>query len=162
MAASMILTDRYFLEYGPSLVDPWDPELVNPASLDLRMGVTALVLGFDHLPQAVDLAANYGHPPHQTLLLSTLETVRIPVDCAGIVRLKSSSARAGWRLAGAEFLDPGFEGIITLSLSHGATDPIGITVGKRFAQLILLRTEGTALAAYQGKYQGATQVQEAK
>ncbi len=160
--ATMIQTDRFFLDQGPSLVDPWDPVLVNPASLDLRMGVTALVLGSAHQPQPVDLASGYAHPPQQTLLLSTLETLRIPGDCAGIVRLKSSSARAGWRLAGAEFLDPGFEGIVTLSLSHGAHDPIGIQIGKRFAQLILLRTEGIPIDGYQGKYQGASQVQEAK
>jgi deoxycytidine triphosphate deaminase len=160
--ATMIQTDRFFLDQGPALVDPWDPTLVNPASLDLRMGVTALVLGSAHQPQPVDLASGYAHPPQQTLLLSTLETIRIPIDCAGIVRLKSSSARAGWRLAGAEFLDPGFEGIVTLSLSHGAHDPIGIQIGKRFAQLIVLRTEGIPIESYQGKYQGATQVQEAK
>lgn len=158
----MIFTDRYFHTHGSQLIQPWDPTLVNPASLDLRMGETALMLATGNQPTPVDLAANYLHPPGSTLLLSTLERVRIPIDCVGIVRLKSSSARSGWRLAGAEFLDPGFEGIITLSLSHGATDPLPVVVGKRFAQLILMSTDGIPEAQYQGRYQGATQVQEVK
>jgi len=170
----MILTDRYYFEHGPELVDPWDPELVNPASLDLRIGGAArgqsqtLVRDYngeltcDKLYVDTEFTPGALVPAWRSVLVPTLETVRIPDDCAGIIRLKSSRAREGWQLAGAEFLDPGFVGVLSLAVSNGVRGGGVLPHGQKFCQLILFRTEGSPLKTYEGKYQNATTVEGSK
>jgi len=136
-------------------VEPWDPSLVNPASLDLRVGRDARV--YTEEEGLIDvILERYRHLPGPVLLVATLERVRIPVTAAGVVRLKSSMARLGWRLAGAEWIDPGYEGSITLCLSHGQPEMLSLRPGQRFAQLILWDLSGEPGPGYSGKYQGST------
>jgi dCTP deaminase len=117
----------------------------------------------DGISQGIDISKAsprdpYYLKPHQTLLVRTQETLRIPHDCAGIIRLKSSIAREGILLAGAEFFDPGFEGVATLSIFNAAALHFAIWPDRRFCQLILHQTKGEVHTPYQGKYQGATDV----
>jgi dCTP deaminase len=145
-----------FFEWGSGGgVSPWDPSLVNPASLDLRVGKEGLV----YLEEGGLAKANleqYRHPAGPVLLVGTLEQVRIPLTAAGAVRLKSSLARLGWRLAGAEWIDPGYEGSITLCLSHGQPGALLLQPGQRIAQLILWDLSGESGSGYSGRYQGST------
>jgi dCTP deaminase len=136
-------------------IDPWDPSLVNPASLDLRVGHDArFYLEETGLVDAI--LERHRHPAGPVLLVATLERVRIPVTAAGVVRLKSSMARLGWRLAGAEWIDPGYEGSLTLCLSHGQPEALSLRPGQRFAQLILWNLSGEPGRGYSGRYQGST------
>jgi len=136
-------------------VEPWDPSLVNPASLDLRVSRDARV--YTEEDGLVDVfLERYRHPAGPVLLVATLERVRIPLTAAGAVRLKSSLARLGWRLAGAEWIDPGYEGSITLCLSHGQPEMLSLRPGQRIAQLILWDLSGEPGPGYSGTYQGST------
>ena len=145
-----------FAEWGSKGgVEPWDPSLVNPASLDLRAGRSARVYTEEEGLIDVNLE-QYRHPAGPVLLAATLEWVRIPVTAAGAVRLKSSLARLGWRLAGAEWIDPGYEGSITLCLSHGQPEMLSLRPGQRIAQLILWDLSGEPGPGYSGRYQGST------
>ena len=145
---------KFFTWGSQGGIDPWDPSLVNPASLDLRVGQDARVYLEEGLAEIV--LERYRHPAGPVLLVATLERVRMPLTAAGVVRLKSSVARLGWRLAGAEWIDPGYEGSITLCLSHGQPEMLLLRPGQRLAQLILWDLSGEPGQSYSGKYQGST------
>lgn len=96
------------------MVEPFDPSLVNPASLDVRVGNTIVIeseIGF----VLTDLTKYSEEDPYQIapgefLLMSTLETFNMPESVAGEFRLKSSRAREGFDQALAIWCDPGWHG----------------------------------------------------
>ena len=92
--------------------------------------------------------------PGDAILVCTIEYIRMPNDCAGTVYLKSSLARQGLDHALAGFVDPKFEGQLTLELH--AHCPIVLTHGQRIIQLVLNRLEYKPEVTYNGKYQGQT------
>jgi len=147
----MILTD-YTLRVWATLregIVPFCPECINPASLDLRISTTKVITlqGAEHRnPERIVLR------PGDAVLVCTIEYIRMPVDCAGVVYLKSSLARQGLDHALAGFVDPGFEGQLTLELH--AHCPIVLTHGQRVIQLVLSRLEGEPEMIYNGRYQG--------
>lgn len=130
---------------------PFDEECINPASVDLRISTAEVITlqGVEHgNPERVVLK------PGDAVLVCTIEYIRMPYDCAGTVYLKSSLARQGLDHALAGFVDPGFEGQLTLELH--AHCPIVLTHGQRIIQLVLHRLEGEVEMPYNGKYQGQT------
>ena len=101
------------------LVDPYDPELVNPASLDLRLGDHLLIESCEHGFVRYDLSAHseadpYELKPGQFVLAPSVETINLPPYLVGEVRLKSSMARRGLEHLNAGYCDPGWN----LSLIH--------------------------------------------
>lgn len=94
-------------------VYPFDPSLVNPASLNLRVGITAKIEyryeGFQDIALGAYSEQNpYLVPPGGWILTDCLESIRIPSDMEGTVVLRSSAARRGWDHAMAGFVDPGY------------------------------------------------------
>ena len=104
------------------LVNPYEPELVNPASLDVRLGDNLLI----ELPETSTLVpySIAGHTkekpfmlqPREFVLAETLERFSFPTFTAGQLALKSSRAREGIEHLMAGYIDPGFEGRLTLEL----------------------------------------------
>ena len=107
------------------MVEPFDEELLNPASLDVVLG--------DHLmiedPTNVDLRkidirgctpdAPYWLRPGEFVLAETRETFNIPNKVSGQFALKSSRARAGYSHMLAGWIDPGWHGSkLTLELQN--------------------------------------------
>jgi len=130
-------------------VVPFHEECVNPASIDLRISTTKVITlqGAEHgNPERIVLR------PGDAVLVCTIEYIKMPGDCAGVVYLKSSLARQGLDHALAGFVDPGFEGNLTLELH--AHCPIVLTHGQRIIQLVLSRLETEPEVVYSGKYQG--------
>ena len=132
------------------LVTPYDPELVNPASIDLRLS-----------DEWIDMRRNVKHStelihlePGDAILASTLEYVRIPKSAAGLVLLKSSLARQGLDHALAGWCDPSFNGNLTLELH--AHRPITLMAGQRIVQLVLFSMFAPPQRSYAetGRYQG--------
>ncbi len=148
----MILPDfelKHWASHGGIM--PFDEECINPASVDLRISTTEIITLQDI--QHLDLERIVLNPG-DAVLVCTIERIRMPYDCAGTVYLKSSLARQGLDHALAGFVDPGFEGQLTLELN--AHCPIVLTHGQRVIQLVLNRLESEPEAVYSGKYQGQT------
>lgn len=124
----MILVDhqiRKLCEDG--LVTPYDPSLINPASLDVLVGNNAIVeYLINGAPEwaALNLAqyskeAPYWVQPKEFLLLSTREVFNVPNHIIGEFKVKSSRAREGFTNCLAGFIDPGFYGsTITLEITN--------------------------------------------
>lgn len=74
------------------------------------------------------------HPGSLTLV-PTLEWIKLPLNIKGIVTARSSWAREGLNIATANFINPGYNGIITLELANFGHIPIALYPGIRIAQI---------------------------
>ncbi len=93
----------------------------------------------------------------------TTERVTLGPDIAAQVGGKSSLARLGIEVhLTAGFIDPGFDGVITLEMVNNGPDDILLTVGMPIAQLVFYRLGKPANPPYQGRYQGATGTEGSK
>jgi dCTP deaminase len=162
----MILSDvtiRRLLASGELVVDPIEPGQVQPASVDLRLGGHFLKLdefGMDQI--RLDQPMHYEEvqnneiviPPQSFLLASTMEYVKLPNDLTAFVEGRSSIGRIGLFVQNAGWVDPGFEGELTLELFNATRLPIKLQAGRRICQLVFARMDGPSSAPYRGKYQG--------
>jgi dCTP deaminase len=101
--------------------------------------------------------------PGEFVLGQTLERVRLPDDLVARLEGKSSLGRLGLVIhSTAGFVDPGFEGNLTLELSNLATLPITIYHGMPIGQISFMRMDRAVEHAYGAdeagsKYQGQTE-----
>ena len=83
--------------------------------------------------------------PGEFVLGSTFEQVGLPDDIAARLEGKSSLGRLGLLThSTAGFIDPGFEGNVTLELSNMATLPINLWPGMKIGQLCFFRMTSSA------------------
>ncbi|HVY28604.1 MAG TPA: dCTP deaminase [Polyangiaceae bacterium] len=174
----MILSDRDLrerLKRGDLVVEPLeDPELqIQPASIDLRLHSHFVVLRASRLPcldprdipadatERIEVAQGdtFVLHPGDFVLGSTLERVRIPPDLVARVEGRSSLGRLAIVVhATAGFIDPGFEGQITLELSNLGRTAVKLYPGMRISQIVLQQMTSPAErpygAARGSKYQG--------
>lgn len=162
----MILSDRTInrlLAEGALAVDPLTPEQVQPASIDLRLGTHFLKIKENQIGYvALDEAMEYESfesdsviiPPNSFLLATTVETVRLPNNLTAFVEGRSSIGRIGLFIQNAGWVDPGFEGQITLELYNANRLPIKLISGWRICQLVIAEMDQEAERPYRGKYQG--------
>jgi dCTP deaminase len=146
----MILPDLGIKQWAASGgIDPFNEEHINPASVDLTLGQSYIDLttGEEHALTGPLLLS-----PGEAILATTAEYIKLPAAYAGAVYLKSSMARLGLDHALAGWVDPGFEGNLTLELhSHR---PIELIPCMRIVQLVLYRMQYEPAASYSGRYQG--------
>lgn len=168
----MILADiDIFTLARRELVNPFDPALVNPASLDVRLGENLLV----EEPKVPALlpwsiaGATQEEPfllqPHQFVLAETLEEFKLPDCIAGQLALKSSRAREGIEHLLAGYIDPGYSGRLTLELQNARMlHPVALWPGMRIAQIVFHRMTMLPSKDYShtGRYQGDKAVQASK
>jgi dCTP deaminase len=170
MLADWQIKDR--MTSGDFDISPFDPERVQPASVDLLLDQYVRVLD---VPGAeIDVAdVPAGHTrlaeidetgwllqPGDFLLGSTVERVALPSDLAARVEGKSSLGRLGLTVhVTAGFIDPGFSGQITLEIANLSGKPIRLRRLMPIAQLCLIpmaavpqRPYGSAGNHYQGQY----------
>jgi dCTP deaminase len=155
----MILSDRDIKERiarGDLVIGPLSDEAlqIQPASVDLRLGHEFLVYHAarvscldprepDSIAAAMDSVLVEGDRafilhPGEFALGTTEERVRMPVDLVGMVDGRSSIGRLAVVVhATAGFIDPGFEGQITLELSNIGAIPVKLYPGMRIAQIVL-------------------------
>ena len=173
----MLLSDRDIraeVEASRLAVEPWDPELVQPSSVDVRLDRFFRVFNnsrYTHIDPAAQqddlttLVEPEGDDPFvlhpgEFVLGSTLEIVTLPDDLAGRREGKSSLGRLGLLThSTAGFIDPGFTGHITLELSNVANLPITLWPGMKIGQLCLFRLSSAAehpygSSVYGSRYQG--------
>ena len=173
----MLLSDRDIrseVAAGRVAVDPFDEQMVQPSSLDVRLDKFFRVFEnhrYPHIDPAEEqpdltreVEATATEPfilhPGEFVLASTFEVVSLPDDIAGRLEGKSSLGRLGLLThSTAGFIDPGFSGHVTLELSNVATLPIKLWPGMKIGQLCLFRLSSPAehpygSEKYGSRYQG--------
>ncbi len=98
-------------------------------------------------------------PPNSFALAESLEVVRIPVDCLGEVKGKSTYARCSIHLTMTP-IEPEWEGVITLEISNSSRLPAKVYAGEGIGQLVLFKGDAVCKRSYaqkkNSKYQGQT------
>ena len=151
------------------MVSPFDPALVNPASLDVRLGDTLLIESAESLelvpyPLAGHTEQNpYLLKPGQFVLACTVETFHLPNDIAAQFMLKSSRARSGLEHLMAGYCDPGWHGsVLTLELHNSRQlHPVALWPGMKIGQMVFHQMAGIPQRSYAvtGRYNGSPTVQ---
>ena len=173
----MVLSDRTIraeIAAGRIVVDPFDPALVQPASVDVRVDRRFRVFRNSRYPyidvrqpmeELTELVAVEGDEPFilhpgEFVLGQTLERITLPADLVARLEGKSSLGRLGLLIhSTAGFVDSGFSGNLTLELSNVANLPITIYHGMPIGQVSFMRMDGPVEHPYGSdaagsKYQG--------
>jgi dCTP deaminase len=185
LSPSSVLSDGTILrlvEEGRIRIDPWDPGLVQPASVDLRLGASFRVF-HNHRASAIDLrdpptnlteqisveeSERFVIHPGEFCLGRTLEYVELPDDIVARIEGKSSLGRLGLIVhATAGFCDPGWKGTLTLELNNLTRVPIKLYPGLPIAQLSFMTLDAPALRPYGHEglgshYQGQIEATESR
>ncbi len=185
IAPSSVLSDGTIVrlvQEGRIKIDPWDASMVQPASLDLRLGDSFRVF-HNHKVTAIDLrepptklteqiAVGPQEPfvihPGEFCLGRTLEHVELPDDIVARIEGKSSLGRLGLIVhATAGFCDPGWRGTLTLELNNLTRVPIRLYPGLPIAQLSFMTLDAPAQRPYgheqlRSKYQGQVEATESR
>jgi len=161
----VLLSDRDLrkeLDAGRLSIDPYDPTMLQPSSIDVRLDRFFRVfdntkythidpsLRQDELTSLVEVDEEpFVLHPGEFVLGSTYEIVTLPDDLAGRLEGKSSLGRLGLLThSTAGFIDPGFSGHITLELSNVANLPITLWPGMKIGQLCLFQLTSAAEHPY--------------
>jgi dCTP deaminase len=173
----VLLSDRDLraeIDSGRLVVDPYDPAMVQPSSIDVRLDRFFRVFEnhrYPHIDPAADqsdltreVEPEGDEPfilhPGEFVLGSTYEVIGLADDLAARLEGKSSLGRLGLLThSTAGFIDPGFNGHVTLELSNVATLPIKLWPGMKIGQVCVLRLTSAAehpygSAVYGSRYQG--------
>src|SRR5918997_562087 len=173
----MLLSDHDLtaeLKSGQLQLDPFEPALVQPSSIDVRLDRWFRVFNnhlYTHIDPSIqqdDLTAlvevaddqPFVLHPGEFVLASTLEVITLGDQLAGRLEGKSSLGRLGLLTPStAGFIDPGFSGHVTLELSNVANLPITIYYAMKIGQLSFVQLSEPAETPYGSgglgsKYQG--------
>ncbi len=176
----MVLSDRSIKEQmsrGRIVIEPLDPQYIQPASVDLHLDRKVLVFSnssrpyidikqsLEQLTEMVELEDNLPFilHPGEFVLGSTLENIELPEDLVARLEGKSSLGRIGLVIhSTAGFVDPGWKGHLTLELSNLARLPITLYYSMKIGQISFLRLTTAAERLYGSeslgsKYQGQTE-----
>lgn len=171
----MLLSDG---EINEEILDRQDFKLtgrgignIQPASVDLTMGhqvkrqiKTGFAVGLNNPPQFDLIEMDKGEPkvwlyPGEFYLAHTIEIIKLPPDIAGLLTGKSTWGRMGLSIHScAGWIDPGFDGQITLEIKVDGRDPVEVKYGDPIAQISFFRTGQPARVPYGegrgSRYQG--------
>jgi len=169
----VLLSDRDIraeVEAGRVKIDPFDPGMVQPSSVDVRLDRFFRVFEnhkYPHIDPAIEQAEltrlvevdgdeAFVLHPGEFVLASTYEVFALPDDLAARLEGKSSLGRLGLLThSTAGWIDPGFSGHVTLELSNVATLPIKLWPGMKIGQMCLFRTSSPAEYPYGSKQYGS-------
>lgn len=149
----MVLSDRTIreqLEAGRIRIEPLDERDIQPSSVDLHLASKFQVFRSSRYPYIdptmdqvglMDLVeASSEEPfvlhPGEFVLGATMERIALPIDIVARLEGKSSLGRLGLLIhSTAGYIDPGWDGTITLELSNVANLPIVLTPGMPIGQV---------------------------
>ena len=92
-------------------------------------------------------------PPKMFILATTEENLEVSGKYAVYIEGRSSVGRLGLQVQNAGFVDPGFNGQITLELFNASDVPIALTPGRRVCQAVFFELDEETEEPYHGKYQ---------
>lgn len=162
----MILSDRDIrseIVAGRIVIDPFVPDAVQPSSVDLHLGNrfrvfrnnrTAVIDPREDQPELTELVEITGDEPFvlhpgEFVLGATFERVALPDDLVARLEGRSSLGRLGLMIhSTAGYVDPGWEGTLTLELSNVANLPIKLYDGMKIGQISFQRMTSAADVAY--------------
>jgi len=162
----VLLSDRDIrkeIESGRVGIEPFEADMVQPSSVDVRIDRYFRVFEnhrYPHIDPAEEQAEltrlvepDGADPfilhPGEFVLACTYEVVTLPDDVAARLEGKSSLGRLGLLThSTAGFIDAGFSGHVTLELSNMATLPIKLWPGMKIGQLCFFRLSSPAEAPY--------------
>ena len=162
----MILSDATITEMlkdGTLSIEPLKEEQIQPASVDIRLGDSFTVVedsavGVISMNSEIKYktikADKYLLLPGQFVLATTMEYISLPDDLTAFVEGRSSLGRMGLFIQNAGWVDPGFNGEITLELFNANRCAIELQAGRRVGQLVFAKMDLPANNPYNGKYQG--------
>jgi dCTP deaminase len=172
----VVLSDRTIarlLAEGRIEIDPYDETLLQPSSVDVRVDRYFRVfrnnlyphidvkIEQENLTELVEIGEEpFILHPGEFVLGSTLERVKLPDDLVARLEGKSSLGRLGLLIhSTAGFIDPGWDGHVTLELSNVANLPITIYHGMKIGQISFMQLSEPAESPYGtgdlgSKYQG--------
>jgi dCTP deaminase len=169
-------TIRRLIGEGRIGIAPFDQGLVQPSSVDVRVDRYFRVFRnarypyidvkqeMEELTELVEIGDDepFILHPGEFVLGSTLERVTLPDDLVARLEGKSSLGRLGLLIhSTAGFIDPGWDGHVTLELSNVANLPITIYFGMKIGQLSFMQMTEPAETPYGAgtlgsKYKGQT------
>ncbi len=162
----MVLSDRDIraeITAGRIVIDPFTPEAVQPSSVDLHLDRRFRVFRNSRYPyidvrseqpdltELVEIGGDdpFILHPGEFVLGSTLECVTLPDDLVARLEGKSSLGRLGLLIhSTAGYVDPGWEGNLTLELSNVANLPITLYDGMKIGQISFQRLSSPVEIAY--------------
>jgi len=162
----MILSDttlKRMMKSGELVVEPLEDIQIQPASIDLRLGTHFLQVD-EHKTETIRLddpihyldveGTDIVIPPFSFLLATSMEYMKLPHNVTAFVEGRSSVGRIGLFVENAGWVDPGFEGRLTLELFNANRLPIKLQAGRRICQLVFAQMDDAPSTPYRGKYQG--------
>ncbi len=161
----MILSDRTIrkmLSEQTLTIHPLEERQIQPASVDIRLGDTfgvvedssSGIITMEHEIHYKTLHTDrYLLLPGQFVLATTIEYIALPGNLTAFVEGRSSLGRMGLFIQNAGWVDPGFEGEITLELFNANRCAIELCTGRRIGQLVFAQMDAFAQNPYAGKYQ---------
>lgn len=182
----MVLSDRTIREEIARkriVIEPLDPSCIQPASVDVHLDRRLLVFKTWRSPFYVDVKQRHDDlnesveigdeqpfllPPDEFVLGSTIENITLPDDIVGRLEGKSSLGRIGLLIhSTAGYVDPGWQGHLTLELSNVAKLPVTLYYGMKIGQMSFVRLSSPAERLYGdkslgSKYQGQTEATASK
>jgi dCTP deaminase len=153
----MILVDWQILDRisrGFIIIDPFDPALVQPNSLDIRLGNH--FVWYEASDVVIDpfrsdtitsgtcecVADSIVLSSGQFMLAETMEVIGLPDNIVASIEGKSSIARLGIELhQTGGWIDAGFRGSITLEMCNVNSRPVRMYAGMPIGQLVFYTTE---------------------
>ena len=147
-------TIKEYLEEGKIVIDPLkDEQQIQPSSVDMRLGDEFKVFKVIRKPyidpkdeediaeymesSTVPEGEAFIIHPNEFALATTQEYVKVPDDLVARVEGRSSMGRLGVTMhVTAAYVDPGFEGRITLEISNIGAMPVALYPGQRVCQLV--------------------------
>ena len=151
------------LDSGRLRIEPFEPDQVGPASVDLTLGdeirtlesrvPIAIAEDSDYRDHTVQrrLDAPFRLEPGATIHGITREHITLPDDLCGFLEGRSRYARLGLMIhVTSAFVQPGVSNRQVLEMSNVSGHPLEIHAGVRLCQLVLMRTEGRA--RYRGRF----------
>jgi len=169
----MVLSDRSIrreIEAGTIVINPLGPNAIQPASVDLRLGNLFRVFRNAQVPY-IDVKRDYPgltelveidderpcilHPGEFALAI-TYERVTLPNTIVGRLEGKPSLGRLGLLIhSTAGYVDPGWDGALTLELSNVANLPITLYWKMKVSQISFLQLTEPAEHPYGSKEAGS-------
>ena len=139
---------------------------IQPASIDITIGDTFSTISNVQNGGIIDFDVpveyrttkrdSYVLLPKQFVLATTREYIKLPNNMTAFVEGRSSIGRLGLFIQNAGWVDPGFEGQITLELFNATEWALNIKAGDRVGQLVFAKMDRDAVNPYKGKYQCQT------
>ena len=141
---------------GSQMVWPFAPELLNPASLDVRLGDHLMIESIESPDlQRLDISNRTQDDPYLLLpgefcLAETLERFDLPEDVSAQFVLKSSRAREGLNHLLAGWCDPGWHGSkLTLELKNERKHhPLPLYPGLKIGQMVFHEMSSVPAQSY--------------